>query len=81
MKYDELDQLDMGYNYFLLKNQIHLNLTYQKQYTYVHNNQMNPVMQHINYKQIKIFFYPLFIINLLSTIGIFFFDCFKYINF
>lgn len=48
MKYDELDQLDREYNYFLLKNQIHLNLTYQKQYTYVHNNQMNQVMQHIN---------------------------------
>ncbi len=48
MKYAEHDQLDMGYNYFLLKNQIHLNLTYQKQYTYVHNNQMNRVMQHIN---------------------------------
>ncbi len=54
MKYDELDQLDMGYNYFLLKNRIHLNLTYQKQYTYVHNNQMNQVMQHINYKKIYI---------------------------
>ena len=48
MKYDELDQLDMGYNYFLLKNQIHLNLTYQKQCTCDHNNQMNQVMQHIN---------------------------------
>jgi len=47
-KYDELDQLYMGYNYFLLKNQIHSNLTYQKQYKYVHNNQMNQVMQHIN---------------------------------
>ncbi len=53
MKYDELDQLDMGYNYFLLKNQIHLNLTYQKQYTYDHNNQTNQVMQHINYEKRK----------------------------
>ena len=47
-KYAELDQLDMVYNYFLLKNQIHLNLTYQKRYKYVHDNQMNQVMQHIN---------------------------------
>jgi hypothetical protein len=45
--------LDMGYNYFLLKNQIHLNLTYQKQYTYDHNNQTNQVMQHINYEKRK----------------------------
>jgi len=48
MKYDELDQWDRGYNYFLLKNQTHLNLTYQKRYIYDHNNQMNQVMQHIN---------------------------------
>jgi hypothetical protein len=48
MKHDELDQLDMGYNYFLLKNQIHSNLTYQKQYTCDHNNQTNQVMKHIN---------------------------------
>jgi hypothetical protein len=48
MKYVELDQLDMEYNYFLLKNQIHLNLTYQMQYTYDHDNQMNQVMIHIN---------------------------------
>jgi hypothetical protein len=48
MKYVELDQLDMGYNYFLLKNRIHLNLTYQKQYTYDHDNRMNQVMRRIN---------------------------------
>ncbi len=47
-KYVELDQLDMGYNYFLSKNRIHLNLTCQKQYMYDHNNQMSQVMQHIN---------------------------------
>jgi hypothetical protein len=47
-KYVELDPLDMVYNYFLLENQIHLNLTYQKRYKYVHDNQMNQVMQHIN---------------------------------
>jgi hypothetical protein len=44
MKYVELDRLDMGYNYFLLKNQIHSNLTYRKQYTYDHNNQMSQEM-------------------------------------
>lgn len=46
-RYVELDRLDTGYNYFLLKNQRRLNLTDQKQYTYVHNNQTSPVMTRI----------------------------------
>jgi hypothetical protein len=48
MKYVELDRLDMVYNYCLSKNQIHSNLTYQKQDTYDHNNQMSQEMKHIN---------------------------------
>jgi hypothetical protein len=48
MKYDELDRLDMVYNYFLSKNQIHSNLTYRKQCMYDHNNQMSQEMKHIN---------------------------------
>jgi len=48
MKYVELGRLDMGYNYFLSKNRIHSNLTYQKQYTYDHDNQMSQVMKHID---------------------------------